>query len=311
MDRPDLPLPQLHAFVVLAEELHFGRAAARLGIAQPPLSQQIQRLERRVGHPLFSRAPGQVALTPAGEELLPAARGALALLADGVSAARAVGEGRAGTLRIGFAASLALTALPALLRRFRDQFPAVRLHIQEMTTTPQLAALRDGSLDVGLVREPGEEPGLEFHTVLREHFVAVLPAAHPLASARQEFVEAAQLAGSSFVLPPRRVGPGLHDQIVGLCTDAGFVPEVAQEAVEWLTVCALAQAGVGVSIAPESIARLRLEGVAFRPLATGGRTTRVAVAQARDNRSPLLAQLQAVLAAAALEADDDRGEAVG
>ncbi|MFF7160773.1 LysR family transcriptional regulator [Streptomyces sp. NPDC008086] len=122
MDRPELPLQQLHAFVVLAEELHFGHAAARLGIAQPPLSQQIRRLEDKVGHALFHRAPGGVTLTPAGRELLPAARRALTDVTDGLVAARAVGSGRAGTLRVGFAASLALTMLPGLPRTFRHRF---------------------------------------------------------------------------------------------------------------------------------------------------------------------------------------------
>jgi DNA-binding transcriptional LysR family regulator len=134
----------LHAFVVLAEELHFGHAAARLGIAQPPLSQQIRRLEDKVGHALFSREPGRVALTPAGRELLPAARRALSSLADGLAASRAVGSGRTGRLRIGFAASLALTVLPGLLRTHRERFPEVRLDIHEMTTAPQLAALHEG-----------------------------------------------------------------------------------------------------------------------------------------------------------------------
>src|SRR5262252_8041787 len=131
MDRPELPLPQLHAFVVLAEELHFGHASARLGIAQPPLSQQIRRLEDRVGHPLFGRGAGRVTLTPAGRELLPAARRALAGLADALAAARAAGAGRAGRLRIGFAASLALTVLPGLLNTFRQRFPGVELDIRE------------------------------------------------------------------------------------------------------------------------------------------------------------------------------------
>jgi DNA-binding transcriptional LysR family regulator len=124
MERPELPLQQLHAFVVLAEELHFGRAATRLGIAQPPLSQQIRRLEDKVGHALFSRGPGRITLTPAGRELLPAARHALNGLADGLAAARDVGSGRTGRLRIGFAASIALTD-PA--RPARPARPAANL----------------------------------------------------------------------------------------------------------------------------------------------------------------------------------------
>ncbi|GAA4023862.1 LysR family transcriptional regulator [Streptomyces plumbiresistens] len=291
MERPELPLPQLHAFVVLAEELHFGHAAARLGIAQPPLSQQIRRLEDKVGHALFSREPGRVALTPAGRELLPAARRALTDLADGLDAARAVGSGRAGRLRIGFAASLALTVLPGLLRTFRQQFPDVRLDIHEMTTAPQIAAMHDRTIDIGLLREPpADETELGFKTVFSEPFVAVLPSTHPLAA--QRTVNIAQLAESPFVLLPRTVGPQLHDRITSLCTAAGFTPQVAQHAVEWQTVCALVGTGLGVSLAPASIRRIRLKGVAFRGIKPAART-RVAVAWRKNDQNPLVAELLA------------------
>lgn len=193
---------------MLAEELHFGHAAARLGIAQPPLSQQIRRLEEKVGHALFTRAPGRVTLTPAGSELLPVARRALTDLVDGLAAAPAVGSGRAGCLRIGFAASLALTILPGLLHTFRDQFPGVHLDIHEMTTAPQIAALHDKTIDIGLLREPpANETELGFRTVLSEPFVAVLPSTHPLAA--QRTVQPAQVADSPFVPLPRTVGPRL------------------------------------------------------------------------------------------------------
>ncbi|GLW47216.1 transcriptional regulator [Streptomyces sp. NBRC 14336] len=294
MERPELPLPQLHAFVVLAEELHFGRAAARLGIAQPPLSQQIRRLEDRVGHALFIREPGRVTLTPVGHELLPAARRALSDLADGLAAARAVGSGRTGRLRIGFAASLALTVLPGLLRDFRQRFPEVRLEIREMTTAPQLTALRERTLDIGLLREPEKPDGeLDFRTVLTEPFVAVLPSGHPLAAGRT--VRLADLAGAPFVLLPRGVGPGLYDRILDLCAGAGFVPDVVQDAVEWQTVCALVETGLGVSLAPASIRRIRLKGVAFRRIEPGTARTRVAVAWRTSDRNPLVAHLLATV----------------
>ncbi|MCF1594880.1 LysR family transcriptional regulator [Streptomyces muensis] len=294
MDRPELPLQQLHAFVVLAEELHFGHAAARLGIAQPPLSQQIRRLEDKVGHALFHRAPGRVTLTPAGRELLPAARRALTDLTDGLAAARAVGSGRTGTLRIGFAASLALTVLPGLLRTFRHRFPGVRLDIHEMTTAPQIAALHDRTIDIGLLREPpADQPELGFRTVLSEPFVAVLPAAHPLAA--QRTVRLAQLADSPFVLLPREVGPQLRDRITGLCAEAGFTPRTAQHAVEWQTVCALVETGLGVSLAPASIRRIRLKGVAFRRIEPGDARTRVAVAWRENDPNPLVAHLLAAV----------------
>ncbi|MEU0058668.1 LysR family transcriptional regulator [Streptomyces sp. NPDC006334] len=294
MERPELPLPQLHAFVVLAEELHFGHAAARLGIAQPPLSQQIRRLEDKVGHALFTRPPGRVTLTPAGRELLPAARRALTDLADGLATARAVGSGRAGRLRIGFAASLALTILPGLLRTFRQRFPGVHLDIREMTTAPQIAALHDKTIDIGLLREPpAGEAELGFRTVLSEPFVAVLPAAHPLAARRT--VQLAQLADSPFVLLPPAVGPQLHDQITGLCTAAGFTPQVTQHAVEWQTVCALVETGLGVSLAPASIRRMRLKGVAFRRIEPSTARTRVAVAWRKNDQSLPVTHLLATL----------------
>ncbi|WP_371798784.1 LysR family transcriptional regulator [Streptomyces sp. NBC_01707] len=294
MERPELPLPQLHAFTVLAEELHFGHAAARLGIAQPPLSQQIRRLEDKVGHALFTREPGRVTLTPAGRELLPAARRALTDLADGLSAARAVGSGRAGRLRIGFAASLALTVLPGMLRTFRDRHPDVHLDIHEMTTVPQVAALHDNTIDIGLLREPSAgETELALKTVLTEPFVAVLPAAHPLAA--QRTVRLGQLADSPFVSLPREVGPQLHDRITGLCTAAGFTPRVTQRAVEWQTVCALVETGLGVSLAPASIRRIRLKGVAFRRIDPDDARTRVAVAWRKDDPNPLVARLLATV----------------
>jgi DNA-binding transcriptional LysR family regulator len=294
MERPQLPLPQLHAFIVLAEELHFGHAAARLGIAQPPLSQQIRRLEDKVGHALFNRAPGRVTLTPAGSELLPAARRALTDLSDGLAAARAIGSGHAGRLRIGFAASLALTILPGLLRTFRHQFPDVHLDIHEMTTAPQIAALQDKTIDIGLLREPPtDETELGFRTVLSEPFVAVLPSTHPLAA--QRAVQLAQLEGSPFVLLPRTVGPTLYDQIIGLCTAAGFTPQIVQHAVEWQTVCALVETGLGVSLAPASIRRIRLKGVAFRRIEPSTVRTQVAVAWRENDLNPLVTHLLATI----------------
>ncbi|KJK59922.1 LysR family transcriptional regulator [Saccharothrix sp. ST-888] len=286
MDRPELALHQLHVFAVLAEELHFGRAAVRLGIAQPPLSQQIRRLEERVGHPLFARGPRGVSLTPAGRELLPAARRALDELAAGLDAARRIGSGTAGRLRVGFAASLALTVLPALLRSYRERYSQVDLEIREMTTAPQVAALHEGEIDVGLLREPPAAPDLDTRVILSEGFVAVLPSTHPLAA--QRAVRVKQLAEEPFVLLPRAIGPTVHDRIVGLCRAAGFEPAIAQRAVEWQTVAALVEAGLGVSLAPASIRRIRLGGVAYRRIEPGTARTTVAIGWRRDDPNPLL-----------------------
>ncbi|MFE0149059.1 LysR family transcriptional regulator [Nonomuraea sp. NPDC059007] len=288
MDRPELGLQQLHAFAVLAEELHFGRAAERLGIAQPPLSQQIRRLETKVGHPLFTRGPGRVALTAAGQELLPAARRALDEIAAGLDAARRTGSGEAGRIRIGFSASLALTVLPGLLRAYHDRYPQVNMEIREMTTAPQVIALHEHVIDIGLLREPPDEPGLATETILSEEFIAILPAAHPLAAQRVLPIEA--LADEPFVLLPRGAGPTVHDQILGLCRNAGFEPRLGQQAVEWQTVCALVEAGLGVSLAPASIRRIRLKGVAYRRIEPNNMRTTVAASSRRDDQNPLVAR---------------------
>ncbi|MGW7551751.1 LysR family substrate-binding domain-containing protein, partial [Streptomyces rimosus] len=221
--------------------------------------------------------------------------------ARAAAGAPSIGSGRAGRLRIGFAASLALTVLPGLLHTFRQRFPDVHLDIQEMTTAPQITALRDKTIDIGLVREPSPEADLGFKTVLREPFVAVLPAAHPLAA--QRTVKLADLADLPFVLLPRAVGPQLYDQITGLCVGAGFTPRITQHAVEWQTVCALVKTGLGVSLAPASIRRIRLEGVAFRTIAPDTARTRVAVAWRRNDENPLIGHLLATVSRDAPDGD--------
>ncbi|GLW09079.1 transcriptional regulator [Microtetraspora sp. NBRC 13810] len=290
--RPELELRQLHSFTVLAEELHFGHAAVRLGIAQPPLSQQIRRLEERVGHPLFERTSRGVVLTAAGRELLPAARQALDRVADGLGAARRAGDGEAGTLRAGLAASLALTVLPQVITAFRARHPGVHLEIHELTTTEQVRALHGEVIDVGLLREAGERPGLEIEPLFAEEVVAVLPEDHPLAARRR--VPLAGLAADPFVLLPREHGPELHDRLTGLCRAAGFEPRIGQRAVEWQTVAALVAAGLGVSLAPASVTGIRIAGAVYRSLAGRPAHTTVALAWRRDDPAPLLARFLTV-----------------
>ena len=181
----DAPFPRgvelrhLRYFVVVAEELHFGRAAKRLSIAQPPLSQQIARLETLVGYPLLERRP-RVALTEPGRVLLAAARRTLQSVAHGVDATRRAGRGETGMLTVGFAASAMLTALPEVFRAYRSRFPGVELRLREMSTSAQVEALRVGGIDAGFLREPAEHPDVLAEPVLREPFVAALPPEHPL-----------------------------------------------------------------------------------------------------------------------------------
>jgi DNA-binding transcriptional LysR family regulator len=260
----NVELRHLRYFAAVAEELHFGRAAQRLGIAQPPLSQQIKSLETLIGYPLFERKP-QVRLTPAGETLLEVTRRTLAQVEEGLDFTRRAGRGEAGKLTVGFAASILTTALPEILRTYREQYPGVELRLRELSSAAQTTALADGIIDVGFVREAVEHGAdLICEPILREEFVAVLPPAHPLATRRQLPLNA--LAEEPFVHFPRIVAPALFDQIADACQRAGFRPRVVQEAQEWLTILGLVEAGLGVSLVPASFCRLQWGGVQYKPL---------------------------------------------
>jgi DNA-binding transcriptional LysR family regulator len=255
---------QLQCFVAVAEELHFGRAADRLGMAQPPLSQHIKSLEAMIGHPLFERKP-RVRLTAAGEALLVVARRTFAQVEEGLDFTRRAGRGETGKLTVGFAASILTTALPEVLRDYRARFPDVELRLRELSTAAQGLALSDGVIDVGFVREAVElRADLICEPLVREEFVAVLPPSHPLAAAGQ--LPLGALADEPFVHFPRAVAPALYDQIADACRRAGFRPRVVQEAQEWLTILGLVEAGLGVSLVPASFRRLRWGGVQYKPL---------------------------------------------
>ena len=284
-------------FITVAEELHFSRAAERLGIAQPPLSQQIKSLEESVGHALFERKP-KVRLTAAGETLLEVARRVIAQVEEGIDAARRAGRGEEGKLTVGFAASILTTELPDALRTYREQFPNVELHLRELSTAAQAAALDDGTIDLAFVREaiePGD--GLACEEVSREEFVAVLPRAHRHAS--REVVPLRTLKDEPFVHFPREVAPALYDQIASMCQRADFRPRVVQEAREWLTIVGLVEAGLGVSIVPASFRRLAWGEVQYRPLGPPREFTTIYVCWRPGSIPPTAAPLIAIARAAA------------
>jgi DNA-binding transcriptional LysR family regulator len=281
---PRLPdaveLRHLRYFIALAEELHFGRAAARLGIAQPPLSNQIAQLERAVGHPLFTRKP-RVALTEPGRALLTVARRALAQVREGIETTRRAGRGETGTLTAGFAASTMLTRIPEAFRAYRASHPGVALVLRELSTSAQLDALKAGFIDVGFLREPVADPAIVGETIVREKYVAVLPPGHVLARRRR--IDLHGLANEPFILFPRVVAPALYDQVIALCHAAGFTPRQVQEAQEWLTIVGLVDAGLGISLVPASFQRLGWGGVTYHAIEPAGTTT---IAMCRRNEPP-------------------------
>jgi DNA-binding transcriptional LysR family regulator len=281
---PELDLRLLRSFVIVAEELHFTRAAERLGIAQPPLSQQIRRIEDKVGYPLFSRGTRRVELTEAGRSLLVTARRLLDQTSSGIEAARRAGRGEVGRLRIGFPTSIALTALPAIIRSYRNAYPDVDLELRELSTTPQYEALEVGSIDIGFLREPRPSETIASETIFTESFVAVLPLNHPLSQRKQ--VPLAALASEKFILFPRTAGPEFYDHITQLCRNAGFEPRVTQEASEWHTIVALVSAGFGVSLAPASINRLQVDDVIYKSISRLSARTAVVMCWRRDGSEP-------------------------
>lgn len=255
---------QLQLFVAVAEELHFGRAAARVGMAQPPFSQQIRRLEGELGVQLLARTSRRVALTAAGARLLEEARSLLARRADVVSSVQRTAQGVTGTLRVGFGASSAFGVLPDIVLRFRARFPEVKLVLDDREALNMGAALASGELDLAIVRAPFRHEGLTIERLLRERFVLALPARHP--RARQRVVALSSLAGEPFVLFPRQSAPGMHDTVTSMCMAAGFAPNILQEANSWPSVIGMVEAGLGLTLAPMSAQALKPKGVVFRPL---------------------------------------------
>lgn len=255
----------LRQFVAVAETLHFNRAAERLHMAQPPLSQAIRRLEGEIGATLFERTNRSVALTPAGTAFLETARRILASLEDGVAHTRRVAQGMDGHLTLTFINITPYASLLRALREFRAAYPAVAFTLHEATTHEQVQALESGRADVGFLRTPGTTtPSLQFETLLREPIHIALPAGHPLAS--RDVVELGALRDEPFVASPRALGQGFHDQLIQLCQCAGFVPAVAQEARQLQTVVALVAAGFGVALLPASLAQPGREDIVFRPI---------------------------------------------
>ncbi|MES2015673.1 MAG: LysR family transcriptional regulator [Pseudomonadota bacterium] len=297
-----MELRHLRYFIAVAEELNFTRAAERLHIGQPPLSQAIQVLEADVGAQLFERTRRWVRMTGAGELFLLDARRILALAEQAADTARRAERGEAGELRIGFTFSTPLTPLFAtVINRYRQQFPAVSLTLHEMSTQPQLDALAGRTLDLGFVRplEHALPQAVELTTLRQDPLMAVLPAALPLARKRR--IAIAQLKDMPFVMYPASAGTGIYPQIFRLCREAGFVPRIGQFAGEASTIIGLVAAGCGVSLLPASFDRIRMDGVAYRAILDPGATTTLLLARRKAEHAPLVDAFVALAIAAANE----------
>jgi DNA-binding transcriptional LysR family regulator len=287
----DLTLKQLKYFVAIAEELHFGRAAARLGMAQPPLTQQMHKLEQEVGYPLFARQGRGTVLTEAGRVLLDESIRLLKGCEEALEHTRRAARGETGRLTVGTPPSIMLTRLPAVIRRYRERFPDVRFVLRELSTSAIGEGLLAGTIDVGLLREVEAVGVFRSELLMREPVVAALPRNHGLA--RRSRLTLRQLAGDPFVLFPRRLGEAFYDRLLAFCVDAGFTPRIVQEATQWQSVVTFVETGLGVSLAPACVERFHWRGVVFRPLP--GLSTRISVcAPAAATCAPAAAFLDAL-----------------
>ena len=267
MSPPIVELRLWRQFIAVAEELHFGRAAVRLHMTQPPLTQAIANLEQQLGVRLFERTKRSVQLTAAGAALLPEASELLARAQALPAHARAAAHGEVGRLRLAFVSTVGFGLLPQWVRAFRALHPRVEFELVEATGDVQLQSLERGDIDAGfMLHSPGFAPeGLHHLRIAREPLVVALPEQHPLATARAMPLRA--VLGEPLVIFPRRILPSLHDAIFGMYHGAGRTPHVAQEAIQMQTIVNLVSAGLGLAWVPDSVRQFQRPGVTYRQVA--------------------------------------------
>jgi DNA-binding transcriptional LysR family regulator len=282
----NVELRHLRYFVAVAEELHFGRAAKRLHLSQPPLSQQIRQLEELLGHALFVRTSRSVALTSAGEAYLERARRTLHTVQRDIEETRRIGGGEVGSLHIGFVSSAMLTTLPRIFGEYRARFPRVQLHLHESFTSQVAEGLENGSLDAGVLRDGDGRETMTTTELFTEPYVAVLPVTH--ACAGQKSVSPRMLRGDPFVFYPRSAGSRAFEKPMTMFEQHGFRPQIVQEASHWLSILRLVAAGLGVSVAPACVRRIATEEVVCVPLRGATVTSVVEMAWRAGDERPIV-----------------------
>lgn len=283
-----IKLRQLEILLALAEERHFGRAAERLGMAQPALSQQLRILEDSLGVTLFDRTNRSVQLNAAGRALLPAARRTISAAEQTETEARRFVRGEVGQIDVSFSASIAYSGvLQDAIGGFRRAFPDVLLNIREMLLSEQIEALREGRADLGFVRPPVPEVhGLELHLLAEEQIILLMPEGHRLAG--EGPVDLADCQTEGFIIPDQDAAVSFHRLTRALCAGAGFEPRIVRRARDWITIASLVALGMGVAFAPASFARVRLPGLLFRELSDQPLRAPIALALRPGDRTPVV-----------------------
>ncbi|NBA97633.1 LysR family transcriptional regulator [Pseudomonas sp. R5(2019)] len=281
-----IELRHLQYFRTLAETLHFGRAAERLHISQPPLSRQIALLEEELGVKLFDRSRRRVELTEAGQRFYLDTATVFAAFEQAKRNALAAARGAAGELSVGFMMSTAYSVTPVITRRYAAQYPQVTLKLTETLPLDLAQDISDGNKDVAIMYRPQDCSGLETVTLYREEMTVVLPPGHRLLE--QPLIDPTELAGETFIIVPRRIAPALHDMIFNYCLQHGVTPNIGLEINMQQTIVNLVGEGLGIAIVPRSMRNMRLATTTFRPLRDAPLIEVVAVWKA-DNHNPCIA----------------------
>jgi DNA-binding transcriptional LysR family regulator len=294
----DIEMADLRALLVLAETLHFGRAADRLHVSQPALSKRIQRMEARIGGPLLVRGYRDVQLTEAGRLLASRSRHLIGEASAALAVTERAVRGEAGVLRIGFGIASIIGVLPDVVLRFRRAHPDVALQMRDMSTPDQIKALVSGEIDVGFIRDRAVDDRLKMRRVLDERLLVAL-GPHNHWSTRAGL---RSLASEPFIIISRSRSASFYDHVLSVCAAAGFAPRIVQEADELFTVVSLVRAGLGVALVPRSAALMRLRGVRFRELGISEAAWNIALAWHRDaDRVPLVRRFLEAVPAASLK----------
>jgi DNA-binding transcriptional LysR family regulator len=294
-----MELRQLRYFVMVAEELHFGRAADRLQITQPALSKQIVGLEKELGVRLLMRTKRIVQLTPAGQVFLDQAHQLLLQVEAVIQLTQRTARGEVGQLAIGLTETATHTVLPKLVREFRREYPGVEIIMLELSTEAQVSALNQGEIDLAFLHPPIDERGLQLHSILEESFVAVLPQQHPLLQYEKIPLEA--FASEPLIIHPRKEGPTLYDAFIQVCQGAGFQPNIVKESISLQTRVCLVAAGAGITFVSDRLQFLVGTDVVCRPLANCPVSLKFAAAWRQTSDSPTLRAFLSILQGNPLE----------
>ncbi len=284
---------QLRHFVAVAQTLHFGRAAERLNMTQPPLSQSIMALEREVGAPLFLRTKRSVRLSPLGEQWLTQVQEALAAVDELPATARRLRDGQTGRLSLSFVSTADYSVLPSLVRRYAQAYPEVEIQLVEATSDVQLPALVSGERHAGIVIPPADQalpPALAYRRLLREPLVAAVPGAwiDEGRIASEAEISNAEVLASPLILFPKQVAPAFHDLVTGYYAALGGTVRIVQEAIQMQTIISLVSGGLGIALVPASLRNLARAGVRYVPLAGVAPQLETGLAWRRGDASPTL-----------------------